>query len=159
MGSQSALITAQLGEYNLLGLSFGYNFASAHKVLSMLSNTALQSYYRLLLIWDNLFPFIYGSMYVCWLSFIYKKQTFSKAFLRYINLYPLLPVLVDLTENYFERQLITQYLNTSNLQYHTVKIASIITQLKWMCSSFNYLLILLGLFLIFKQWLYSKYRK
>ena len=148
MGSQSKCIPDGV---SILGLRFSYDYESVIGLFNSLSSDALHCYNNLLKIWDNIFPFLYGSMYIFWLSLIYKKQQFRYAGLRFINLYPVIPMLADFIENYFERNLIGQFLMEKDVMELNVTIASVATQIKWSLSTINYIIILTGIILLIKR--------
>lgn len=150
MGSQSKCIGLPEGT-SLLGLRFGYKYESVFLLFHSMSANSLKCYATLLTVWDNLFPFIYGSMYVSWISLLYKNYRFKYESLSYINLYPILPLVTDLIENYVENGLVTSYMISNNVSLFEAQLASIITQLKWSFSSLNYIIILVGIILFFKN--------
>lgn len=154
MGSQSACITDLIGDkVSLLGLKFAYDFSNVSDLFSTLDAESLRCYLRLLGIWDNLFPLLYASMYMAWLSIIFKKV---KPFKRYIlNLYPLLPALLDWVENFMEFRLVNTFLTGERIDIGMVEWASLITSIKWSASFLNYLLILTGLMI----WMFKRYKK
>ena len=150
MGYQSDCIELSDGT-SLLGLRFGYSYESVLDLFNSLSLSSLKCYSTLLKIWDNIFPFIYGSMYISWLSLIYKNYRFKNNRLRIINLYPLIPLALDLIENYFENGMLTTFIRLNKVFHVNVKIASIITQFKWTFSTINYIIILVGIILLIKN--------
>ena len=157
LGSESNIITSELQDGDkLLGLKLGYGIDYVSHLFSYLSQIALKQYSSLLIKWDNLFPFVYGSMYLLWLSLIYKNITFKKPVLKLINLYPLIPLIADLIENYFERLLITNYLDKGIIQESTVMVASGITTMKWGLSTLNYIIIVIGIILLIKTKIKAK---
>jgi hypothetical protein len=92
MGSQSKCVTGELPEeYSLLGLKIGYSYDYAVTLLGLLSQEALNCYSKLLILWDNLLPFLYGSMYIAWISLIYKNIRLKYDKLYPVNLYPIIP--------------------------------------------------------------------
>jgi hypothetical protein len=64
--------------------------------------------------------------------------------------------LADLLENHFERDLVKQFIQNHQLEESTVNMASTFTQVKWTCSTINYLIILVGLGLMLKRWIINK---
>lgn len=146
MGSQSECISEGLAEnVSILALTFGYTYDAVIQLFSSLSETGLQCYSQLLKVYDTIFPIIYGSMYLFWVSLIYKNQKWKFKGLRILNLYPLLPIFADFVENYFENRLIVQFLGENDVLESTVQFASLATQIKWTLSTFNYLIILGGI--------------
>jgi len=151
LGSQSKCITELLlpGQ-SVLGLKFGYDLNFVVSIFERLDESSLKCYLRFLYIWDNIFPLIYGSMYLLWLSVIYRK-IFTKQNWP-INIFPLLPVILDWIENFFEAGLVKSYLVSPSLVESSVSTASFISQMKWSASMVNYFLIGGGiLFLVFRR--------
>ena len=152
MGTQSKCISAELtDEQSLLGLRFGYDFDDVTSLFDTLSNDALKCYSRLLTVWDNIFPFIYATMYILWLSLIFKKKVFKPQALSLINLYPVIPMLLDFAENHFENALVKQYLDLNTIIELNVQAASTVTQIKWIFSLTNYIIIVTGIILLIKN--------
>jgi hypothetical protein len=159
MGSRSECVTGELREgYSLLGLKIGYSYEYAVSLLGMLSSEALLCYSRLLRIWDNLFPFLYGSMYIAWLSLIFKNTQFKYEKLYLVNLYPLIPMLADFIENYFENALLSEFIISNTLARSSVQIASSLTVIKWSLSMVNYMVVLTGIVILVIRW-YRKLEK
>jgi hypothetical protein len=149
MGSQSQCVTGELTEsISLLGLRFGYSYESALQLFNLLSSEALTCYSKLLRVWDNIFPFLYGSMYIAWLSILYKNVRFRNVRYKLINLFPLIPLLADLVENYFENALISQFILFNSISPGDVQIASVFTLFKWSFSAINYIVIISGIALL-----------
>jgi hypothetical protein len=149
MGSQSECVTGELNEgISLLGLRFGYSHESALQVFNLFGSEALTCYAKLLRVWDNIFPFLYGSMYIAWLSILYKNVRFRNVRYKLINLFPLFPLLADLVENYFELALVSQFIQFHSLSTGDVWIASFFTRIKWSFSIINYLVIIAGIALL-----------
>jgi hypothetical protein len=156
MGSQSKCVTGELPEeVSLLGLRIGYSYEYALGLLSRLSPEALQCYSKLLRIWDNLFPLLYGSMYIAWISLIFKNIRLKYDRLYMLNLFPVIPALADLIENYFENALISEFILESTLSCNSYQIATNLTRIKWTLSMMNYLLIVSGIAIL----VYSIYMK
>ncbi|MFC2113068.1 hypothetical protein ACFLTA_07355 [Bacteroidota bacterium] len=152
MGSQSKCITVELPEeVSLLGLRIGYSYESAIALLEILSPEALKCYSKLLRVWDSIFPFLYGSMYIAWLSLILKKIKLKNDKLYMVNLFPFIPLLADLVENYFENALISEFILLQTLNKTSLLIASNITRIKWSFSILNYILIISGIVLLLSK--------
>lgn len=157
MGGQSECLTSELSSgQSILGLKFGYDMAFVRAIFIQLSDQAFVCYLSLLKIWDNLFPLIYGSMYIAWLSVIYRKAVPTISWP--INLYPLIPVAMDWIENYFEYRLVAYFYENEGIEKAMVETASLITQIKWSASMLNYLIIIIGVVMLLIQrtgWLKS----
>ena len=152
MGSQSECIFEGLPDTaRLLALQFGYDADTVKALFNSMTDEALLCYSRLLRIWDTIFPFIYGSMYISWLSLIFRKQNWRSRGLRLLNLYPILPLVADLCENFFENRLVVQYLAEGSVADFSVVVSSSLTQLKWTLSTLNYLIIATGIILLVIQ--------
>lgn len=120
-----------------------------------MSNDSLHCYVQMLKLQDAIFPFVYGLMYITWLSFIYKNIIFKKQYFRYINIYPIIPIVMDWIENIFEYSVVSQYINTAIVNPEYVKLASLATIFKWSASFVNYVIILIGIVLLIRK----KYKK
>ena len=152
LGSKGECVTSDLSEgVKLLGLRFGYSYDSAAELIRSLDYKSLTCYSNLLKIWDNIFPVIYCSMYIFWISLIFKNFSFKYSGLSIVNLYPLLPAIFDFAENYFENTIITTFLSTHEVPREIVSLASILTQTKWTLSILNYILLLTGIALFLNK--------
>ena len=158
MGGKSACFQDQLPEgYKVLGLKTGYTLAYVQELFGSMNREGLLCYRNLILIWDNIFPVLYGLMYIFWLSLILKYLPTKAHRFRLLNLYPVIPVILDWTENFFELRLVEHFTNSHVVTQELVAVASGISQIKWLGSSLNYLIIVVSLILFFIHWL--KYRK
>jgi hypothetical protein len=154
LGGKSACFQDQLPEgFKVLGLKTGYSQAYVEKLFGAMDESGLLCYRNLILIWDNIFPVLYGVMYIFWLSLIFKNTAVINSRFRLINLYPLIPVFLDWTENFFELGLTDNYLAFETVTGSQVQIASIISQMKWGGSTLNYFIILTGLILLIIEWI------
>jgi hypothetical protein len=155
MSSQSTCVSSLLGEgQSLLGLKFGYDLEYANSIFSSLDDNALRCYSRLLSLWDSIFPLLYCSMYLLWLSLLYKRL--NKKWSGLINLYPLIPAIMDWAENFAENSLIKSYLFDASLDVDEVQIASLITQIKWSASGINYVIIIAGIIWMLYRYNFKK---
>lgn len=153
MGSQSECVTSRLLEnQSLLGLKFGYDLSFVQAIMQQLDEQSLKCYMNLLSIWDSLFPLLYGSMYMAWLSVIYKSV--PGALKWPVNLYPIIPALLDWVENFREYKLVMDYLENQSVSPESVELASTFTQIKWSASFLNYGIILIGITIL----MINKYR-
>lgn len=152
MSAGSALISEELKNMpnlgSLLDLRFGYTYIEVFNLLNALSVRALQSYITLLSVWDNLFPFVYGAMYMSWISVIYRNQFMEDRPAQYLNIYPLIPVTADLLENLFLSRIVSGFLEKGTLISSDVTIASLCTQVKWCLSTLNYGIMAYGIILL-----------
>ena len=152
LGGTSADFQSQLPEgMKVLGLKTGYSYEYALNLFQALDPEGLQSYQRFILRWDVIFPLIYGAMYLAWVSLLYKKVSFRFSFTKYLNLFPLVLIVLDWKENFFENRLVNQFLQTGSLMERDVAIASFFNQVKWSGSMINYLILIVGVILFFKK--------
>ncbi len=158
LGGKSACFQEQLPEgFKVLGLKTGYSLTYVQELFGSMNESGLLCYRNLILIWDNIFPLLYGMMYVFWLSLIFKNTAVIKSKFSLINLFPLIPVVLDWVENIFELRLTNNFIDFNTVTETHVRAASFISQVKWGGSSLNYLIILAGLILLMIQW--AKQRK
>ncbi len=156
MGGKSECLEPYLNEgMSVLGLKFGYDYTYASAFFNALGTAGTVCYRKLILIWDNIFPVLYGSMYIAWLSLLYKKVDFKLRALKLINLFPFVHIIMDWIENVLEMNLIGSYLQYSSLDPTDVWMTSIVSSVKWGFSMINYALILTGIVLM----LLRSYRK
>lgn len=132
----------------ILDMKFGFTYQEALFTLSQLSDKGLKAYLRLLTIWDNIFPILYGWMYFTWLKIIFNKKATNTPALRWIYWFPLLPVIADWGQNFAIARMISEYSQSATLENANVHLASLISQLKWGLSYANYALLITGLFII-----------
>lgn len=146
MGGKSAVIMEQI-EINssVPGLWFGIEKSRLTNFFEALDQSGLATYKELISIWDMIFPLLYCSMYIFWISLIYKKINWAHKF--FLNLFPIIPATLDWIENGLELNLLNQYLN-HNIQDTTLQLANIINMSKWSMSYLNYTIIFLGMLLI-----------
>jgi hypothetical protein len=149
LGGKSKCFTDQLTEgQKVLGLKMNYSYDYAFGLFNSLDNGGLLCYKNLILIWDNIFPLIYGLMYILWISFIYRNIDFKNQSLKLLNIFPFIHILMDWIENRFEINLVNQFIISGSLKPESVELASVISLIKWSCSYLTYLIILTGLVLI-----------
>jgi len=152
MNSKSDCFLKELNDdQNLLGLKFGYTYDEAACFFDSLSEDGLKCYKNLLSKWDSIFPLIYASMYMAWLSLIYRKLGKGRRELRLINLYPLIPMFADWAENISELFLISEYTSIHKISESSIRVSSLITQIKWSLSTLNYIIILTGIVFLIKN--------
>ncbi|MBN2890565.1 MAG: hypothetical protein JXL97_01735 [Bacteroidales bacterium] len=152
MGKKGECITNELSnEYQILGLKVNYDVEYVQNMFESVSKEALECYSTLLTVWDNIFPAIYGLMYVFLLSIIYKNINFRNKTLRAINLFPIIPAVLDWVENFYENKLVTEYILSGIITENLVKSATNITQIKWTFSLINYIIIIVGFLILLKM--------
>jgi hypothetical protein len=146
MGGKSECLEPFLKEgMSVLGLKFGYDYNYASSFFNALGIAGIECYRNLILIWDNIFPLLYGSMYIAWISLLYQKIDFKSPGLRLINLFPIVHILLDWTENGLELNLMGSYITGGVLDLTDVLITSTVSSVKWGFSMINYAIILTGI--------------
>jgi len=133
-----------------LGLSFGYSFETVLQFFTNRDSEAIRCYVDFISIWDNIFPLLYSAMYILWISYLWKNVNQSRPRLRLINLFPLLMILMDWSENFMEVQMATYYLTNQTLLESQASFASFISITKWMGSTICYAIIIVGIFIRLK---------
>lgn len=124
-----------------LGLSFGIPYELAQEYFAIRTDEMIKSYKNFNLIWDNIFPLLYGIMYVCWISLLYKPFS-NRA--KLINLIPFIQTILDWCENFFLVNMADDVLETEAISESTVQMASTASFLKWTCSGIIFLIIIVG---------------
>lgn len=143
MGGQSTVITEQLpNDGTIPDLWIGMNMEKLSLFFGSLDESGIQAYRNMLLIWDNIFPLIYCTMYIFWLSFLFRKSETAHKYA--LNLYPIVLLITDWVENSLELQLMNQYILEGSMETNLVKFTSMTNISKWSFSAVNYLLILIG---------------
>src|SRR5210317_1770795 len=93
-----------------LGLSLGYSFEIASQFFEYRDGESIQCYKNFIKVWDNIFPMVYSLMYILWISYLWKKVNQIYPKLWFINLYPLLMIIMDWAENFMEIQMVNYYM-------------------------------------------------
>jgi hypothetical protein len=109
----------------------GYSGEDLSAYFSALGPENVETYSRMLAIWDNLFPLVYGAMNMAWLAFLFQAIPIKK-FRWLIVALPLFGMGMDFCENFFIR---AQLLLFQGGETHLdAGLASLFTQLKWCVS-------------------------
>ena len=103
-------------------------------------------YSKFLKIWDAIFAFVYTLMYAFWIRYFFKNK-------RLFLIIPILAMIADWAENYLELLMLETYLNSSPISEILVSLGSGINSIKWVLSSLTYLIILVGIIIILKNFL------
>ena len=103
-------------------------------------------YSKFLKIWDAIFAFVYTLMYAFWIRYFFKNK-------RLFLIIPILAMIADWGENYVEVLMLEAYLNSSPISEILVSLGSGINSIKWVLSSLTYLIILVGIIFILKNFL------
>lgn len=134
------------GNVKSLGTTFGFGVNDVTGFFTERSDQMVTSYINFNQVWDLLFAFIYGFMYVIWLSVIYKPYS-QRIWL--LNLIPLIQVVFDWVENFTLASIAKAYLVDGSISSSTVTLASTSSSIKWVFSVLVYLLIFYGIGLRF----------
>lgn len=115
----------------LLDLQFGFDKATAYRILESYGEAGRADYLQLAMVWDVLFPIIYTISNVLLISFLVRKAFPENQKLRLLNLVPLISMLLDFTENFGNVQLTKEFPNLSDFW---VDFASNAGMIKWVFS-------------------------
>ena len=129
---------------NSLGLSFFYTKDMVLSFFESRSQEQLLCYSHFLQIWDAIFAIIYSLMYASWIVWLFNNK-------RWLALIPVLGMVSDWSENYIELIMIKTYSNTGAINETMVSLGSGINSFKWIFSSLTYLIILIGIIIIIKD--------
>ena len=131
---------------NSLGLSFSYSLEMVQKFFESRTKEQLLCYSEFLQIWDAIFAFVYTLMYASWIMYFFHNR-------RLLLIIPVLCMISDWTENYFELVMQKTYLNSDPISETLVSIGSGINSFKLILSSITYLIILIGIIIKLKTFL------
>ena len=122
----------------------GYTTQDLWDYFTAIGPEQLHRYDRLNLVWDNIFPFVYGAMNMAWLLFIWKTFPF-RDFRWLVVLLPLIGMGIDFAENLTLHSQLALFLE--GRQIPCVGLASAFTQLKW-CYNIPFNTFLLSCFTV-----------
>ena len=145
LGHVSSCFTLDVGA-NSLGLSFSYTEDMVQNFFESRTQEQLLCYSQFLQIWDAIFAIIYTLMYASWIMYFFKNKRIFLAI-------PILGMISDWAENYVELLMLETYLNSSPISEILVSLGSGINSIKWVLSSLTYLIILVGIIIILKNFL------
>ena len=128
---------------NSLGLSFSYSVEMVQKFFESRTQEQLLCYGEFLQIWDAIFAFVYTLMYASWIMYFFNNR-------RLFLIIPILCMIADWTENYFELVMIKTHLNSGLISDALVSMGSGINSFKLILSSITYLIILIGIIIRLK---------
>ena len=131
---------------NSLGLSFYYTMDMVQNFFESRTRGQLLCYRQFLQIWDTIFAFVYTFMYASWIMYFFKNNRIFLAI-------PILGMISDWAENYVELLMIKAYLNSSPISEILVSLGSGINSIKWVLSFLTYLIILVGIIFLLKNFL------
>ena len=126
-----------------LGLSFSYSLEMIRKFFESRTQEQLLCYNKFLQIWDAIFAFVYTLMYASWIMYFFNNR-------RLLLIIPILCMIADWAENYFELVMLKTYLNSGQISETLVSIGSGTNSFKLILSSINYLIILIGIIIKLK---------
>ena len=126
-----------------LGLSFSYTFEMVQKFFESRTQEQLLCYSEFLKIWDAIFAFVYTLMYSSWIVYFFNNK-------RLFLIIPILCMIADWAENYFELVMLKTYLKSGPISETLVSIGSGINSFKLILSSITYLIILIGIIIKLK---------
>jgi hypothetical protein len=116
-------------------LTFGYDSNFVHTFLGNLSKEQRQEYIRFLLVFDTLYPLVYGTFLTLLMSYFGRTSLLKKW-----NLIPYISVFFDYLENCCNIMLTSSYPNFSET---TVIFGSTFTILKWVYVIISFVIITL----------------
>ena len=131
---------------NSLGLSFSYSLEMVQKFFESRTLEQLLCYSKFLQIWDAIFAFVYTLMYASWIVYFFNNK-------RLLLIIPILCMIADWAENYFELIMLKYYLNSGQISETIVSIGSGINSFKLILSSITYLIILIGIIIKLRTFL------
>lgn len=108
-------------------LTFGYDVSYSTQFLTQLGEEGRVTYIRFLMIYDTIYPFIYGGLMAVVLSLLLRSKLFTKR-VQLLNLLPILAIFADFVEN--SCSIYTTFHFPTVFDY-LVQIGSFFTQLKW----------------------------
>jgi len=128
---------------NSLGLSFSYSLEMVEKFFESRNQAQLFCYREFLQIWDSIFAFFYTVMYASWIMYFFNNRPL-------LLIIPILCMIADWAENYFELVMLKTYLNSGLISDALVSMGSGINSFKLILSSITYLIILIGIIIRLK---------
>jgi hypothetical protein len=126
-----------------LGISFSYSLEMVQKFFESRTQEQLLCYREFLQIWDAIFAFVYTLMYATWIVYFFNNR-------RLLLIIPILCMIADWAENYFELVMLKTYLNSGPISETLVSIGSVTNSFKFILSSITYLIILIGIIIKIK---------
>jgi hypothetical protein len=129
-----------------LGLSFSYSLEMVQKFFESRTQEQLLCYREFLQIWDTIFAFVYTLMYASWIVYFFNNK-------RLLLIIPIICMIADWAENYFELIILKNYLNSDPISETLVSIGSGINSFKLILSSITYLILLTGMIIKIKTFL------
>lgn len=125
-----------------LDLHFGFTAEEAHQFLNSLSANGRAAYLQVEAIVDIVYPLVYSTLFILAISYFFKRAFPSDFRYRILNLFPLITLLADFTENGGIISLLVSYPETNNV---AASIANFGNYCKWISCIVVILLLLLGI--------------
>lgn len=136
----------------LLDLQFGFNKATAYRILESYGEVGRAEYLQFATVWDIIFPLIYTISNILLVSFLVRKAFPNNIKLRLLNLVPLISLLLDVAENFCNVQVLKEFPNLSD---YWVNFASNVGIAKWIFSGIGIAIT----FALLLSWLTKAVRK
>lgn len=125
-----------------LDLYFGFTPEEAYSFLASLSAEGRSAYLQVEAFVDIVYPLIYTTLFILAISYFFKRAFSTDSSFRIFNLFPLLTLLADLTEN---TGIITLLLSYPAANDFAVQLANCGNYTKWATSGITVLLLLIGI--------------
>ena len=137
------------GSSNSLGLTFTYTLQMVQDFFELRSQSQLDCYKEFLQIWDVIFAVIYASMYGFWVMYFFNNH-------RWLLIAPVLAMVADWIENIAEILMINSYQDSNTISGTLVSVGSGINMVKWVMFSLTYLILLTGIAVKMRSFLWKK---
>ena len=134
---------------NSLGLTFSYTLQMVQEFFDSRSSSQLECYREFLQIWDVIFAVIYTSMYCFWILYLFNGR-------RILLIIPILGMIADWAENITEILMINSYQDSNTISGTLVSVGSGINMVKWVMLSLTYLILLTGIVVKMRSFLWKK---
>ncbi|MCS6933758.1 MAG: hypothetical protein NZM35_01230 [Chitinophagales bacterium] len=134
-------------QVKLLDVQFGYDITQVRAILAEYTPEAIAQTLHFSAVTDTAFPISYGLLFVALLAYIFKDIPIKTPGFRYLYLYPLWIIAIDLAENYLIRNVLRSY---PALQERDVALASAFTVIKWLSVAVFFIALLYGWWLRLK---------
>lgn len=115
----------------LLDLQFGFDKATAYRILESYGEVGRAEYLQFATVWDIIFPIIYTVSNILLVSFLVRKSFPNNLKLRLLNLLPLISLFLDIAENFCNVRVLKEFPNLSD---YWVNFASNVGMIKWFFS-------------------------
>ncbi len=126
----------------ILDLQFHSSPENTRAILNSYTAEAKQFWMIFGLVFDTIYPLVYGFLFIVAGCLIYKRKKDQNAWLFYLPLLPLLIIFVDYAENINIASLLYTYPSVSDIR---INITSAFSSLKWILVAVEALLLFGGL--------------